>query len=140
MTTAHYSKMAAEKEFHAVPAESHAREFLASERTFLAWIRTSIAVLSFGFAIIKFDVWTKQMLQGSGIQASSTHIASSVGALMVIFGGAMSAVGAMHYRRTNKQILEGKVQSSNWLVLFISASVVLLSIAVIIYLVIRGEY
>jgi len=132
--------MADKKEFHAVPQESHAREFLASERTFLAWIRTSIAVLSFGFAIIKFDVWTKQMLQGSGIQTSSTHIASSVGAIMVMLGGAMSAVGAIHYRRTNKQILEGKVQASNRLVLSISASVVLLSIAVIIYLVIRGEY
>lgn len=132
--------MAAEKEFHAVPKEHHAREFLASERTFLAWIRTSVAVLGLGFAIIKFDVWTRQMLQGSGIEPSSTHIASSVGALMVLFGGAMSAIGAIHYRRTNKQILEGRVQVSNWLVLSMSASVVLLAIAVIIYLVIRGEY
>ena len=132
--------MADEKKFHAVPEESHAREFLANERTFLAWIRTSIAVLSFGFAIIKFDVWSRQMLQGSGIAASSTHIASSVGALMVIFGGVMSAIGAIHYRRTNKQILEGKVQASNWLVLSISGGVVLLAIAVIIYLVFRGEY
>jgi len=132
--------MAGKKEFHAVPPESHAREFLASERTFLAWIRTSIAVLSFGFAIIKFDVWTKQMLAGSGIQPMPTHIAGSVGALMVIFGGVMSAIGAIHYRRTNNQILEGKVQASNWLVLSISASVVLLAIAVIIYLALRGEY
>lgn len=132
--------MSDEKQFHEVPAGSHATELLASERTFLAWIRTSIAVLSFGFAIIKFDVWTKQMLQGSGIQPGSTHIAGSVGALMVIFGGAMSAIGAIHYRRTNKQILEGRVQASNWLVLSISASVVLLAIAVIIYLIIRGEY
>jgi putative membrane protein len=132
--------MKPEKEFHAVPPGSHATEFLANERTFLAWIRTSIAVLSFGFAIIKFDVWMKQMLQGSGIASNSTHIASSVGAVMVVFGGAMSAVGAIHYRRTNKQILEGKVQASNWLVLSISGSVVLLAIAVIIYLVVRGEY
>jgi putative membrane protein len=132
--------MATDKQFHAVPPESHAREFLASERTFLAWIRTSIAVLSFGFAIIKFDVWTKQMLQGSGIPADSTHVASSIGAIMVVLGGLMSAVGVIHYRRTNRQILEGKVQASNWLVLSISASVVLLSVAVIIYLVLRGEY
>lgn len=132
--------MTDEKKFHSVPHESHSRELLASERTFLAWIRTSIAVLSFGFAIIKFDVWTRQMLQGSGIAPASTHIASSVGALMVLFGGALSGIGAIHYRRTNKQILEGKVQASNWLVLLISASVVLLAVAVIIYLVIRGEY
>jgi uncharacterized membrane protein YidH (DUF202 family) len=59
---------------------------------------------------------------------------------MVVLGGSMSAVGAVHYRRTNKQIVEGKVQASNWLVLSISASVVLLAIAVIIYLIVRGEY
>ena len=132
--------MPGQKQFHSVPPESHAREFLASERTFLAWIRTSIAVLSFGFAIIKFDVWTRLMLQGSGISTGSTHIASSIGAIMVVLGGLMSAVGAAHYQRTNKQILEGKVQVSNWLVLSISASVVLLAIAVIIYLIVRGEY
>jgi putative membrane protein len=132
--------VAKEKQFHAVPPESHARELLASERTFLAWIRTSIAVLSFGFAIIKFDVWTRLMLQGSGISTGSTHIASSIGAIMVVLGGSMSAVGAVHYRRTNKQILEGRVQASNWLVLSISASVALLAIAVIIYLIVRGEY
>jgi uncharacterized membrane protein YidH (DUF202 family) len=97
-------------------------------------------VVSFGFAIIKFDVWTRQMLQGSGITPMPAHIASSIGAIMVVLGGAMSAVGAFHYRRTNKQIVEGKVQASNWLVLSISASVVLLSIAVIIYLVLRGDY
>lgn len=132
--------MADEKDFHAVPPVSHASELLASERNFLAWVRTSVAVLSFGFAIIKFDVWTRQMLEGSGINPSSTHLAGPVGGLMVVLGGLMSAVGAVHYRRTNRQILEGKVQASNWLVLSISASVVLLSIAVIIYLVLWGEY
>jgi putative membrane protein len=132
--------MGSEQEFHAVPRESHAREFLASERTFLAWIRTSIAIIGFGFAIIKFDVWSRQMLQGSGIQASQVHIASSVGALMVILGGIMSAVGALHYRRTNQQILKGRVQASNRLVLTISGCVVLISIAVIIYLIHQGEY
>ena len=132
--------MAEQKEFHSVPPQSHASEFLASERTFLAWIRTSIAVLSFGFAIIKFDVWTRQMLAGSGITTSSTHLAGPVGGVMVVLGGLMSAIGAIHYRRTNRQILDGQVQGSNWLVLSISASVVLLSIAVIIYLVLWGEY
>jgi putative membrane protein len=133
-------EMADKKEFHMVPPGSHASEFLASERTFLAWIRTSIAVLSFGFAIVKFDMWSKQMLAASGVQPDSTHITSSIGILMVIFGGVMSAAGAIHYRRANKQILEGKVQASNWLVLSISAGVVLISVTAIIYLILRGEY
>jgi putative membrane protein len=105
-----------ESQLHAVPHESHAQELLASERTFLSWVRTSIAILSFGFAIIKLSA------------------AISLGVVMVVIAGAMSAVGAYHYRRTNRNILQGKVESSNWLVLAISASIVALSIAVIIYL------
>jgi len=126
------------KEFHTVPEESHARELLASERTFLAWIRTSIAVLSFGFAIIKFGDWQGSASQNAG--PSTSRFAGSVGTLMVVFSGVLSALGAVHYLRTNKQILQGKVQASNWLVLSISAGVVLLAITVIIYLVARGEY
>ena len=131
-------KISDERKFHSVPTESHAQEFLASERTFLAWIRTSVAVLSFGFAIVKFEDWTNSVRSGNG--SSLGHIAGSLGTLMVVFGGALSAVGAFHYRRTNKQILDGKVQASNWLVLAISAGVVILSIAVIIYLALRGEF
>jgi putative membrane protein len=119
-----------EKQFHAVPESSHATELLASERTFLAWIRTSIAAISFGIAIIKFGDWTRS--------ASHDGVTTSLGTLMVLFGGVMSALGAIHYRRTNTQILEGKVQASNWLVLLISAGVVVLAIAVIIYLFLRG--
>jgi len=126
--------MADEKQFHEVPVGSHATELLASERTFLAWIRTSIAALSFGIAIIKFDDWAR-----SGSQSNS-HMAVPLGAAMVLFAGALSAVGAVHYRRTNKQIIAGKVQASNWLVLSMSASVVVLAIAVIMYLVLRGKY
>ena len=131
--------VAKSREFHTVPEESHARELLASERTFLAWIRTSIAVLSFGFAIIKFGDWQSSATQDTA-HYSSSNIAGSLGALMVVFSGIMSAIGAAHYRRTNKQILEGKVQASNMLVLSISAGVVLLAITVIIYLIARGEY
>jgi len=112
--------MAQKKGFHAVPPQNHAQEFLASERTFLSWIRTSIAVLTFGLAITKFD------------------IAKSIGVAMVVFGGVLSGVGAFHYRRTNKQILEGKVQADNWLVLAISVGVVALAITVIIYLVVEA--
>ena len=108
------------KKFHAVPEVSHAQEFLASERTFLSWIRTSIAVLSFGIAIVKFDV------------------SKGVGVAMVVFGGALSAVGVYHYRRTNAQIIHGKVEADNLLVLWTSLSVIALSVAVIIYLIFQA--
>jgi len=129
-----------EKKNFAVPVQSHASELLASERTFLAWIRTSIAILSFGFAIIRFDVWVLQSLRQSGGSPTSGHWSGSIGGFMVFIGGLMSAAGAIHYRRTNKQIISGQVQASNLLVLSISGCVVLLSIAVIIYLIYRGEY
>jgi putative membrane protein len=132
--------MVDEKKNFAVPVQSHASELLASERTFLAWIRTSIAILSFGFAIIRFDVWVRETLQQSGGPPLSGHWSGSIGGFMVLIGGLMSAVGAIHYRRTNDQIISGQVKASNWLVLSISGCVVLLSIVVILYLVYRGEY
>ena len=125
---------------YTVPVASHASEFLASERTFLAWIRTSVSMVGLGFAIIKFDAWTRQMLQGGGSSPSGTNVAGSVGALMVILGGAMSAIGAWHYRRTNRQIVEGRVRASNWLVLTISGCVCLIALVVIVYLFLKGEY
>ena len=131
--------MAGEQEFHSVPPQSHASELLASERTFLAWIRTSIAIISFGFAIIRFDVWVRQSQTQAGISSASGQWSGWIGAVMVLIGGLMSAVGAFHYRRTNKQIIEGKVQASNRLVLAIAGCIVLLSIAVILYLILRGD-
>jgi len=130
--------MADEKEFHSVPPESHASELLASERTFLAWIRTSIAIISFGFAIIRFDIWVQQSQSQTGVPAGSAQWSGSIGALMVFIGGVMSVVGAFHYQRTNKQIIEGKVQESNWLVLAISGCIALLSVVVLLYLILRG--
>ena len=59
---------------------------------------------------------------------------------MVLIGGLMSAIGAVHYLRTNKQITTGRVQASNWLVLAVSGFVVLLSAAVITYLIYQGKY
>ena len=132
--------MTDEKKNYVVPEQSHASELLASERTFLAWIRTSIAIIGFGFAIIRFDAWVKQSMLEAGRPGNLGHISGSIGGFMVFIGGLMSAVGAVHYIRTNKQIVSGQVQASNWLVLSISGSVVLLSIAVIIYLIYRSQY
>lgn len=123
---------------YAVPESSHASELLASERTFLAWIRTSVAVISFGFATIRFDDWVTS--QQSGNISGSGHLSESIGGLMVLIGGLMSAIGAVHYLRTNKQITTGRVQASNWLVLAVSGFVVLLSAAVITYLIYQGKY
>jgi putative membrane protein len=125
-----YSEMADEKEFHAVPTESHAREFLASERTFLAWVRTSIAVIGFGFAIMKFDAWLTRISLGQEL-ASTRPV--PVGELMIILGAFLSAIGAWHYRRTNRQIIEGKVVVTNWLIFLVAGLVIALSITVLVF-------
>jgi putative membrane protein len=131
--------MATKKEFHAVPAESHAREFLASERTFLAWIRTSIAVIGFGFAVIKFDAWTGQVSRGPTAQTAASA-PFPIGGLMILLGGILAALGAWHYRRTNRQIREGKVTASNWLIFLVAGLVILLSLIIIVYLVFLAKY
>jgi len=129
--------MADEKEFHAVPKESHAREFLASERTFLAWVRTSIAVIGFGFAIMKFDSWTARVSQS---QEYTSARPIPVGELMIILGAVLAAIGAWHYRRTNRQIIEGKVVVTNWLIFVVAGLVIALSVIVLAFFGFRTNY
>lgn len=128
--------MAGQGGYHAVPEESHARELLASERTFLAWIRTSIAVIGFGFAVIKFDAWIGRT---QGTAEAATQPPVSIGGFMILLGGVLAVLGAIHYRRTNKQIVEGKVTASNWLIMLVSGLVILLSVIIIIYLVFLAQ-
>ena len=129
--------MSADDDFHSVPRESHARELLASERTFLAWIRTSVAVIGFGFAVIKFDSWIGQA-RGS-VHQNVSQAPFPIGGLMILLGGVFAALGAWHYLRTNKQIIEGKVTASNWLILLVAALVILLSTVIIVYLIFLAE-
>jgi putative membrane protein len=131
--------MSNEERTYAVPEGSHAREFLASERTFLAWIRTSVAVISFGFAVIKFDDWVENVVSRPG-RDPGPYVPLPIGGILIFFGGALAALGAWHYRRTNKQIESGRVKPSRSLVYSVAGFVVLLSVSMIVYLLIRGEY
>jgi putative membrane protein len=130
--------MADERKFHAVPEESHATELLASERTFLAWIRTSVAVIGFGLAVIKFDAWVATV-SPNGSQAGP-RTPFSIGGLMILIGGILAALGAWHYRRTNKQKIKGQVSASNSLILIVAGIIILLSAFIIVYLVFLAEY
>ena len=123
---------------HELPPELHAREYLASERTFLAWIRTSIAVIGFGFAVIKFDDWISTAASHRDVKPLYVwHVPIPVGGLMIAIGGIMAALGAYHYSRTNKQIQAGQVTPSPKLVFSVAGLVVLLSMAIILYLIFR---
>jgi putative membrane protein len=74
---------------------SRARDHLANERTYLAWVRTSANVMIVGLAIAKF------------IEAGAVR-AVVAGLALVALGGAGMVQGMVRYRRTNREIEDGR--------------------------------
>jgi len=118
----------------------NSREHLANERTFLAWIRTSIAIIAFGFVIEKFSLFMKQMSlilgkASTGQEIPSYHGYSAVaGILLVALGTLLSVLGYIKYKKTQRQIDEGKYQTSSSLDLMLTAAIFIVGFFLIIYL------
>jgi putative membrane protein len=74
---------------------SRARDHLANERTYLAWVRTSANVMIVGLAIAKF-------VEGGAIRAVIA------GLVLVALGAAGMVQGMVRYRKTNREIEEGR--------------------------------
>ncbi|HEU5047692.1 MAG TPA: DUF202 domain-containing protein [Rickettsiales bacterium] len=121
--------------------ERKATEYLANERTFLAWVRTSIAVISLGFVIAKFSVWMHEIATRltPGKPLPVTGISMSIGIAMMGFGGFLIGAAACHYHFTNKAIERGEVKANHALVMTVTVAIILLSIAMIIYMLLTAK-
>ena len=122
--------------------DKKATEHLANERTFLAWVRTSIAIISLGFVVAKFDVWMRD-LTGPGTQvqahAGTPHASLVIGIAMMATGGIFAALAARRYHRVTGDIERGEVQADRGLVVFVTAVVVLLSLAMIACMIVSAD-
>ncbi len=75
------------------------RTLLAKERTFSAWGRTGIAAMAAGLAIARLiEV------------ADSPWIARTIGAILIVTGGAIFALGFFSYRKALKQLADEGVR------------------------------
>lgn len=122
--------------------DKKAAEYLANERTFLAWIRTSIAVMSLGFVVAKFDVWLRELAKriDPQIHLKSTGISLPMGLTMMAMGGVLAVLAAWRYHVVNLAIERGEVSADRGLIVTITVGIVLLSLAMIFYLLATVRY
>jgi uncharacterized membrane protein YidH (DUF202 family) len=118
----------------------NARDHLANERTFLAWIRTSIAIIAFGFVIEKFSLFMKQLsfILGKGAGEtlpSSPGYSALVGIFLVAFGTMLSVLGFLKFKKTQKQIDQGKYQISSLLELILTLLIFIVGGVLVVYLI-----
>lgn len=91
------------------------RTLLAKERTFSAWTRTGLSCMAVGLGIARLlsDV-------------DSLWLARALGAILIISGGVIFAVGFISYRRALIKLSEEGIRSTSiWLIGVITLAMVL---------------
>ena len=124
--------MAERKSHRHVPEEHRAQEHLANERTFLAWVRTSVALLSLGFVLARVVPSLNQ--PAIGHSHSEPIRAVLVGIVLVGLAAVITGLAAWRYDRVNREIESGMVKTDRGMVWFVTVAVLLLSAAVIGFL------
>ena len=121
------------------PGSGKASDHLANERTFLAWVRTCIAIISLGFVVAKFGVWLEEIARQTGAAgpprpARAHENSAFIGAGMMVAGALLVPLAAWRHYRVGRAIEEGKTAETHWLVVLVSALVLLLTAVLVGYL------
>lgn len=124
-----------------ISEDKQATEYLANERTFLAWVRTSIAVIGLGFVVTKFSVWLHELAVHFVPQAPAPRTGASlpIGLAFMALGALLVVLAARRYWVVNRRIAHGKVSADHALIIGVTAMVVLLALAMIVYMLITAE-
>ena len=117
--------------------QPNANDHLANERTFLAWVRTSVGIMALGFVVVKFSLFVKQMeiVLGKGHEQHPHGYSGAIGIFLVAAGAITSGLAYIGYRRTEKQLREGKYHHSSLLITLLTGFIFLMSLLVIVYLI-----
>jgi len=123
-----------------ISEDKRATEYLANERTFLAWVRTGISIISLGFVIAKFSVWLRELAVRLNPQAhvGQTKASLPIGVTMMALGGLLVALAARRYWVVNHGIERGHVSADHVLIILVTAMVILLSLAMIVYMLVTA--
>lgn len=116
--------------------QAGATDHLANERTFLAWIRTSIALMGFGFVIVKFALFIRQISIALGEKGTmpGKGYSAVIGVVMVALGAIMAILAFFRYRNIERQLDRNNYFPSQWLTAFVTLSIVVGSILLVLYL------
>jgi uncharacterized membrane protein YidH (DUF202 family) len=112
-------------------------DHLANERTFLAWIRTSVGMMGFGFVVVKFSIFVKQfsIALEHQIPVASHGYSSIMGIGLVAFGALIGILSFYRSQKIEKQISNPEYKPSGILINLLAASILLIGIFLVIYLV-----
>ncbi|MGA8428721.1 MAG: DUF202 domain-containing protein [Candidatus Sulfotelmatobacter sp.] len=114
---------------------NRARDHLANERTFLAWVRTGVAIVVFGFAIGRFAIALRQLSQLQGRYVRTAGFSVWLGMSSILAGIVLVMAGLIRYRRTRKQLDEGKFEPAGFVVDLVTIVTVLFGLALAGYLI-----
>ena len=112
-------------------------DHLANERTFLAWIRTSVGIMAFGFVVVKFSLFVKQLsliIDKKDLVPSKGYSALS-GIILVSVGAITCVLSWIRYKSIERQLNQGEYKNSSLLITALTASIFLVSLFLIAYLV-----
>ena len=121
--------------------DKQAAEYLANERTFLAWVRTSIAVISLGFVVTKFSLWMHEIAVRLDPNTPPRRMGASlpIGVTLMALGSLLVLLAARRYWVVNHSIVRGRVSPDHGLVILVTAMIVLLASAMIVYMLVTAE-
>jgi putative membrane protein len=114
---------------------NRARDHLANERTFLAWVRTGAAIVVFGFAIGRFAVAMRQLTALSGHAVRTAGVSVWMGATSIMAGVALVVAGLVRYRKTRRQLDEGRFEPAGFVVDLITILTVVFGLVLAAYLI-----
>jgi putative membrane protein len=120
----------------AMPEHGKISDHLANERTFLAWIRTSVGLMGFGFVVVKFSIFVRQLsiAVDRPVLPSSRGYSSVMGIILVAFGALIGILSFYRYRKVERQISEPGYKPSGLLLNLLAASILLIGISLVVYL------
>lgn len=111
-------------------------DHLANERTLLAWIRTGIAIMAFGFVVVKFSFFLKQFSYMLGKDTKIYHARSGTIGIAIVVAGLLCLIFSyIHYKCTEKKLLNNDYRPSSKLLLTLVITLGVIGLLLIFYLI-----
>ena len=115
------------------PSPNEMRDRLANVRTFLAWVRTAITIMAFGFVVAKFGLLLRE-LPGSHVHPGELHLATVIGTILVLLGGAFLVMATLDFLVVKRQIDAKVIAFSAGIHILLAGILFVISIVVAIYI------
>jgi putative membrane protein len=115
------------------PSPNEMRDHLANVRTFLAWVRTAITIMAFGFVVAKFGLLLRE-LPGHHVHPGELHLATIIGSVLVLLGGAFLVMATIDFVVLKRQIEANVIAFSGAIHILLAGILIVVAIGVAVYI------